>query len=156
MKVKTKELIFFVAIPLLVGILSSFLSDGEMAVFRQLNLPPLSPPGWVFPIVWTILYVLMGVASYLIYSASAPSPKISSALNLYSWQLFVNFLWPIFFFRFELYLFSFVWLLFLWGLVFLTMIAFYRISKPAGLLLLPYLLWLTFAAYLNLFVTLLN
>lgn len=145
-----------VLIPLGVGALASFFTGGGMTAFRVVEQPPLSPPMWVFPVAWTILYVLMGVASYLVHTAGAEEEKIDSALAVYGAQLVVNFLWPTFFFNFQWYLFSFFWLLLLWGLVIITIKRFYEISKWAGYLLVPYFIWLTFAAYLNFGVWWLN
>ena len=145
-----------IAIPLLVGGLASFLTRGGMDVFMQLNQPPLSPPGWVFGVVWTILYILMGVSSYLVIQSGAEEEVVNKALSVYVYQLIVNFLWPTFFFNFGLYLFSFLWLVLLWVLVLIMIIRFYNISKLAGILQIPYLIWLTFAGYLNLGVWLLN
>ncbi len=150
-----KKLIIALVIPLAVGGLSALLSGG-MENFSFLNKPPLSPPGWLFPIVWTILYLMMGFASYLVYNAKAPTYKKNSALLFYGIQLFFNFLWPIFFFRFEAYLFAFFWLIGLWLLIIITTVKFFGVRKSAGILMLPYLLWVTFAAYLNLSIYLLN
>ena len=149
MKLDKKLLAKCIAIPVLVGVLSSLLTMGGMKAFETVNQPPLSPPMWLFPVVWTILYVLMGVASYLVSTSDADRKQISDAIGVYAAQLLVNFLWPIFFFHFQWYLFSFFWLLLLWVLVFITIKRFYAISKLAGYLLIPYLIWLTFAAYLN-------
>ncbi len=156
MKKNWKTLLLFIAIPLIVGALAALITGGGMTEFAAINAPTLSPPAWLFPVVWTILYTLMGISSYLVYISDAPSGEIRSALTLYGIQLIVNFLWPIFFFEFGMYLFSFVWLLLLWVLVLWTIILFFRISKPAGWLMIPYLVWLTFAAYLNLAIYLLN
>ena len=145
-----------IAIPLLVGGLASFLTRGGMGVFMQLNQPPLSPPGWVFGVVWTILYTLMGVSSYLVIQSGAEEDVVNKALSVYVYQLIVNFLWPTFFFNFGWDLFSFIWLVLLWILVLIMIIRFYNISRLAGILQIPYLIWLTFAAYLNLGVWLLN
>lgn len=157
MNIKNKKgLIKCIAIPLIIGGISAFLTRGSMEVFEQLNQPPLSPPGWLFPIVWTILYLLMGIASYLVIESEVDPDKIAGAMTVYIWQLVVNFLWPTFFFNFGWYLFSFFWLVFLWVLVLITTLRFYGISKTAGFLMLPYLLWTTFACYLNLGVWYLN
>ncbi len=145
-----------IAIPLLVGGLSSFLTRGGMEVFMELNKPPLSPPGWLFGVVWTILYTLMGVSSYLVIQSGAEEELVNSALSVYVYQLIVNFLWPTFFFNFGWYLFSFIWLVLLWILVLIMIVRFYNISKLAGILQIPYLVWLTFAGYLNLGIWLLN
>lgn len=145
-----------IAIPLIVGGVAAFLSRGGMAIFATLKQPPLSPPGWLFPVVWTILYVLMGIASYLVWTSVAEDNVIADAIVLYCYQLTVNFLWPIFFFDFGWYLFSFFWLLLLCGMVYLTVRTFSNISKPASYILIPYLVWVIFAGYLNLGVWLLN
>lgn len=156
MKTKYKTLVISILIPLLIGGLAGFISRNSMSSFEQLIKPPLSPPGWLFPIVWTILYTMMGFASYLIYTSDAPKETIEHALRLYGWQLIFNFFWSIWFFNFQLYFFSFIWLVILWLLILATMISFSRISKPAAYLMLPYLLWVTFAGYLNLFIAILN
>jgi tryptophan-rich sensory protein len=125
-----------------------------MDVFEQINQPPLSPPAWLFPVVWTILYTLMGISSYLILTSEEETVK--KAGMLYGYQLVVNFLWPTFFFNFQWYLFSFLWLLLLIVLVIAMIREFYKISKPAAYLNIPYLLWLLFAGYLNFAIWRLN
>ncbi len=156
MQSKTKTFLFFTAIPLLVGIVAGLLTRGSMETFSRLNQPPLSPPGILFPIVWTILYTLMGIASYLVYSSVKEQEEINNALLIYFLQLAVNFFWSIFFFNLEWYTFSFFWLVFLWVLIFYTIRLFYPISNTAAYLLIPYLLWVTFAGYLNLGIAALN
>lgn len=156
MKINKLLLIKSIALPLLVGAVAGFLTRNAMKDFEALNQPPLSPPGWIFPIVWTILYVLMGISAYLIKVADAPEEEIDDALTLYRYQLIVNFLWPVFFFNFGWYLLAFVWLILLWILVIMMIKMFSKISKPAAYLNIPYLLWLTFAAYLNFGVWWLN
>jgi len=149
MKIKKGLLLLCIALPLLVGILSALLTRNSMMTFASLNQPPLSPPAWLFPVVWTVLYALMGISSYLILSSGAEEHKVRRAMNLYLYQLAVNFLWPTFFFNFGWYFFSLLWLILLWILVFLMIRAFASISKWAAYLNIPYLIWLTFAAYLN-------
>lgn len=127
-----------------------------METFQSLNQPPLSPPGWLFPVVWTILFLCMGIASYLVYTSDAPKEQIRRSLIVYGVQLGFNFFWSILFFIFGLYLVSFFWLVLLWAMILVTLILFYRISKAAGYLLIPYLLWVTFAGYLNLAIYFLN
>lgn len=145
-----------IAVPLLVGGLAGLISKNSMREFALLNKPPLSPPGWLFPVVWTILYILMGIASYLILTSGAPQASIGKALKLYGLQLLFNFFWTIWFFNLQLYFFAFLWLIVLWLLIFATIVFFSRISKPAAYLMIPYLLWVTFAGYLNLGIALLN
>ena len=153
MKIQWKNLITCLAIPLAVGSLSALLTQNSMETFNSITKPGLAPPGWLFPVVWTILYILMGIASYLVLTSGKPNNK---ALTTYGIQLVFNFFWSIIFFNLELYLFAFIWLVLLWLLILKTILLFYQISKPAGYLMVPYLLWVTFAGYLNLAIYLLN
>lgn len=155
MKIQVKKLLISLAIPLAVGGLAALLSGG-MDTYSTMNQPPLSPPGWLFPIVWTALYLLMGYASYLIWVSDAEVTRKRRALLFYGIQLFLNFLWPIVFFGLSMPLTAFFLLLLLWLVLFITMRLFSNINERAGDLLLPYLLWVTFAGYLNLGVYLLN
>jgi len=155
MKRNIKELLISLAIPLAVGGLATLLSGG-MADYQTINQPPLSPPGWLFPVVWTILYLLMGYASFRVYITGKDPVLNRRALILYAIQLFFNFIWPILFFRFHLFLSAFLILILLWVFIYLTMRQFAAIDELAGDLLLPYILWVTFAGYLNLGVFLLN
>ena len=127
---------------------------GNTATYQEIVKPPLSPPAWLFPVAWSILYILMGIAAYLVWQKN-PVER-SGALRLYLAQLVVNVLWPLFFFRLEWRLFAFFWLLLLVALVSLTMVGFRAISKPAFTLLVPYMAWLVFAGYLNLGTYFLN
>ena len=148
---------FWIGLSLAVGLLSALLSRPGMEDFQEtVRQPPLSPPAFLFPVVWTILYVLMGIASYLVYTSNAEEEQVTKALTVYGYQLVVNFLWSIFFFDFGWYLFSFFWLILLWILIFLTIRLFGSISKTAAYLLIPYLVWVTFAGYLNLGIWWLN
>ena len=149
-------LIISLLIPLSVGALAGALTMGSMAQYAALAQPPLSPPGWVFPAVWTVLYLLMGLACYLIWTSEAPQAEKKRALTLYGAQLVLNFIWPLLFFRAGLYGFALIWLVILLVLVAETMLAFGRIDRRAAWLLAPYFLWLLFAAYLNAGVWLLN
>lgn len=156
MKINFKLLAICIAIPLATGVLAGILTSGSMEAFSELNKPALSPPGFLFPIVWTILYVLMGISSYLVLTLGQVKNKIKDALFTYGLQLIFNFFWSIWFFNLEWYLFAFVWLLILWVLILNTIVSFYQISKTAAYLLIPYLLWVTFAGYLNYSIYLLN
>lgn len=153
MKIQWKKLLICLAIPLATGGLSALLTKNSMAAFEAVSKPPLSPPGWLFPVVWTILYILMGIASYLIFTSQKPQ---NAALTLYGIQLIFNFFWSLVFFNLKLYLFSFLWLVALWCIILKTLQLFFQISRPAGWMMVPYLLWVTFAGYLNLFIYLLN
>jgi len=154
MKNSWKAYLISIAGSLAVGGLSALLTREAMKEFAALRQPPLSPPPAVFPIVWSVLFVLMGIAAALIWRSG--DPRRGNALFWYGAQLFVNFFWTIFFFRLEIRLFAFFWLLLLLALVIVTAVLFRRIRPAAGALLLPYLLWLLFAGYLNLGVWLLN
>lgn len=145
---KWKALLISVGISLSVGIMSALLSMGGMRAYAEMYHPPLSPPGWVFPVVWTILYVLMGFAAFLALQSAGEDKKL--ALILYVIQLFLNFGWSIIFFNFKAYFFAFAWLLVLWLFIYLTMKQFRQLEKTAGILMVPYLAWVSFAGYLNL------
>lgn len=155
-KIRWKELIISLAIPLAVGGLSSYITKDAMESFQALHQPLLSPPAWVFPVVWTILYIMMGLASYIIHTSGASEPRRRKALTVYGIQLAANFLWSILFFSLAMYLTSFIWILVLWLLIFICTVMFYYIRSSAGKLMIPYLIWVTFAAYLNLGIYLLN
>lgn len=139
-------------LPVIVGgiiglIISSFID------YNSLNKPALSPPSIIFPIMWTILYILMGISYGILKDKALLDKKVS---NVYYIQLFVNALWSIFFFVFKWRLFSFIWLILLVLLVVAMIILFYKKNKLSGILQIPYLVWILFASYLNLFVYLLN
>ncbi|MBQ9858451.1 MAG: tryptophan-rich sensory protein [Oscillospiraceae bacterium] len=153
MKSKIKTLIVCIAVPLIAGALSALLTMNSMTQ-DSYAAPPLSPPPWLFPVVWTLLYILMGIASYLVVISE--DKNSSAAIKAYGAQLLFNILWPFWFFELSAYWFSFAWLIVLLILVIITALRFCRISKPAGLLLIPYILWLLFAGYLNLAVAILN
>ena len=120
-----------------------------------LHRSPLSPPNLVFPIVWTILYALMGISAARIW-LSPPTKERNHGLIIWGVQLFFNFFWSILFFNFQAFGLALLWLLTLWILIFRMILSFYKVDKPSALLQIPYLLWVTFAAYLNLGVWLLN
>ncbi|HZJ78155.1 MAG TPA: TspO/MBR family protein [Clostridia bacterium] len=142
------------AIPLLTGFIAGSATANSAELYQTLILPPLSPPSFVFPLVWTILYALMGVSSYIILKSN--SWLKMRALSLYFLQLIFNFLWTFFFFTKQMYLFSFIWLMVLWIMVIVMIRFFWQIDKKAAILQVPYFLWLTFAAYLNFSIFLLN
>lgn len=149
-----KSLIISIIIPLFVGLLSSLLTLNSFSKFSLLDKPPLSPPGWLFPIVWTILYVLMGISSYLIYEEN--DVHSDCCLKIYLLSLFVNLLWSPIFFSLELRLFAFIIIIVLDLLVAYTIFCYYKVNKKAAYLQIPYLVWVLFATYLNLAVYLLN
>lgn len=147
-QVKWKPLLISLAVSLGVGAVSGLVTADSMSTYETIYRPPLAPPGWLFPVVWTILYALMGIAAYLI--SQTEHEKKGRAFKLYFAQLLVNAIWPVLFFHFHAYFLAFAWLLILWYLVFLMTRQFSEISPLAGKLLLPYLVWVTFAGYLNL------
>ena len=147
--------VFYILLPLFVGFLSSLISGTGIGLYEEIKQPLFSPPGYLFGIVWTILYLLIGIAYYLVKENS--SGYNTSTLDFwYYLQLVINFFWPIFFFKAEAFTFSFMWLLFLIYAVYITWRKFKGINKTASNLLIPYLIWLIFAAYLNLGVVVLN
>lgn len=156
MKINKRLLFICIAIPVIVGMVSALLTRNSMELFQSIDKPPLAPPGWLFPVVWTILYVLMGISSYLILQSGEEKEEIRKALTIYGYQLVVNFLWPTFFFNFGWYFFSFLWLVLLWVLVLVMILRFKDINKLAAYMNIPYLVWLTFAGYLNLGIWILN
>lgn len=155
MNVQWKKLLISLGIPLAVGGLSALLSGG-MEVYQTVNQPPLSPPGWVFPVVWTALYLAMGYTSYRVLTSGAEPQALTRALTLYGIQLGLNFLWSPVFFGLQWYLVALFILIAMWVFIYLTMQAFSRVDGLAGNLILPYLLWVTFAGYLNFGVYVLN
>lgn len=147
---KYKPYIVQILIALLVGGLSSLITRDSFTIYDEVIKPPLAPPPILFPIVWSILYTLMGISAAMVYKTEGSIPFV------YWLQLFVNFVWPIIFFNMQAFLFAFIWLVLLWVLIIIMIVEFYRINKTAGLLQIPYLLWVTFAGYLNFAVWILS
>ena len=147
-KIDYKKLLFYICIPLVLGFIVGFLS-GSFNGFSDINTPEFIPPRIAFPIVWSILYVLMGISRYLVRDDY-------DAVKSYNWQLGVNLLWSFLFFSFKRYWFAFLWLLFLIVLVGIMIYRFFKVSKAGAYIEIPYLLWILFAAFLNLQIALLN
>ena len=146
-----------VAIPLAVGLLSALLTRDGMQIYSEVNTPPLSPPSILFPIVWTLLYILMGVSSGMVWTKKRDNPKVAErGISCYIVSLAFNFLWSIFFFRLRWFPFSFFWLLGLLALIVGTILYYRKISRAAAYLQIPYALWVTFAGYLNAGIWILN
>jgi len=144
-----KQYVLWIILAEAVGALSGLISAAGMAMYAELvQKPPFSPPGWVFGLVWPILYALMGIGAARVWLSPATLAR-SRGLNLFIAQLIVNFFWSPIFFNTQAYGLALVWLLLLWALVLLMMLQFRKTDKAAAWLQLPYLLWLTFAAYLN-------
>ena len=153
---KWKPYVIWILIAEGVGLLSGLLSSRGMELYSaSITKPPLSPPAILFPIVWTVLYALMGIGAALIWQEE-PSKERSRGLNLFVAQLIVNFFWSLIFFNARGFGFAAVWLILLWALVLLMILEFRKVRPLAAWLQVPYLFWLTFAAYLNIGVALLN
>ena len=154
---KYKPFIVSVVIALAVGGLSAAVTSQSMEVYSKINQPPLSPPSILFPIVWTILFTLMGISAALVYRfKDTKHDGVRTVLIVYAVNLAVNFIWSIIFFNMQAYLFAFVWILLLIAVIVAMIILFKRISPLAAYLQIPYVLWVAFAAYLNLAIYILN
>lgn len=153
---KWKPYLISVAVALAVGGVSAFLSRKGMNVYNKVAIKPaLSPPMWLFPVAWTILYILMGLGAAGVW-LQKPSRERSRGINLYVAQLVVNFFWSLLFFNAQAYGFAVLWLLLLWALVLAMILSFRKVVPLSGKLQIPYLIWLSFALYLNISVWQLN
>ncbi len=156
MKRTWKTYAFWILLSVGIGALSGFLSREGAAIFNGTVIqPPLSPPAWLFPVVWSILYALTGISAARI-SLAPDSPQKKQGLNLFIIQLVLNFFWSLIFFNLQAYGLAFLWLIALWIVVFLMILSFRKADPVAALLQIPYLVWLTFAAYLSFGVWYLN
>ncbi len=153
---KWKVYAFWILLCEAVGALSGWLSREGIAIYNAtVSKPPFTPPPWVFPVVWTILFALMGISAARV--ALSPASKARNwGLNLFIVQLVVNFFWPLIFFNLQAFGFALIWLIILWILVAAVIWLFWKVDKTAAWLLVPYFVWLTFAAILNASVYLLN
>lgn len=155
-KFSLTDLLIFVVSAELTGAVSALISGSFSDLYAEIRNPPLSPPGWLFPVVWTILYALMGLGAYMVYRNDDAGSDRNTALGLYVIQLGVNFLWSIIFFRFRLFAVAALTALILAILVAAMILSFRKVNKTAAAINLPYLLWLIFAAYLSFGVWILN
>lgn len=149
-----KKLLFYIITTILIGVIPSIFVFKSMNIYNSLNRPPLSPPSIVFTIAWTILYILMGISIYIIMQSKRKLKK--NARLIYYIQLVTNALWSLIFFGFKEYFLAFLWILMLIVFVITMILTFYKISKKAAYIQIPYLLWLLFASYLNFGVFVLN
>lgn len=154
MRKKFGAYVISVAAALVVGAASAAISGGGFDTYKTLRLPPFAPPSAAFPIVWTVLFILMGIGAAAVYKSA--SNKRFDVLAVYAAQLAVNFFWSIIFFKFEAYLSAFIWLILLLVLIGVMIFRFWGINKAAAVLQIPYFLWTVFAGYLTLFVYILN
>ncbi len=153
---KILKAVFIIAIPLVVGALSGFLIRNNVFIYDVLIKPPFALPANLFSVVWGILYLTMGIALYLFINSAANSDAVINGITVFAFQLLLNFFWSIIFFNFRMFLVAFIELVILFVFVAITVSTFYKERKPAGILLIPYLLFLVYAAYLNFGVWFLN
>ncbi|MDD5454658.1 MAG: tryptophan-rich sensory protein [Candidatus Ratteibacteria bacterium] len=148
--IKFFKLIIAIVICEFAGIIGSFFTVSSVSSwYASLAKPRLTPPGWIFAPVWTTLYVLMGIAAFLIWNNGLKRRDVKIALSIFIGQLVLNMFWSIIFFGMRSPLWAFIEIIFLWLAIIASIIAFSKISKPAAWLLAPYILWVSFAAYLN-------
>lgn len=149
-----KAFLISLAIPITTGFLSSLFAKNSQAIYQNLELPSFAPSSMVFPIVWTALYILMGIPAYLVYVYG--DNKKYEALKVYLVSLVINFFWSIIFFRLELQIVALAWIIILLITIIYMAIIFYKQNKIAGYLQIPYILWVAFATILNLSIVILN
>ena len=156
-KINWKQLIVSILICQIPGILGGFITVSSIpAWYAYLEKPSLVPPNWSFSIVWTLLYLLMGISLYIIWQKGWSAPGVRTAISIFGVQLFFNLMWSYLFFGMRSPQMGLAGIILLWVLIGVNIIQFYRISRPAGLLLVPYILWVSFAAYLNYAIMVLN
>ena len=154
---KLKPYLISIVIALGIGGLAAFLIKDNLAMYERIIRPALAPKAYVFPIAWTILYILMGIRSARVWLQRKEKPElVLDALMAYVIQLILNFFWSILFFNMQNFLFSFIWLVLLWIAIIIMIVRFYRVDPLAAYLQIPYLLWVTFAGYLNFMIYRLN
>ncbi len=154
-KKKLKTYGLFILFTELVGLVAGLFTQMGMNAYKQVEKPALTPPDIVFPIVWTILYALMGISVARIWMSS-PTKDRNHGLIVWGAQLFFNFFWSLIFFNLQAYGFAFIWILVLWALIIAMIYIFNKTDRLAAILQIPYLIWVTFAAYLNFMVWMLN
>ncbi len=153
---KIFKLLISVVIPLLIGFLGSFFTSSSVnSWYETINKPFFNPPNWVFGPVWTVIFILIGISFYLIWEKDFGKNK-KKVISIYFYQLFLNFLWSILFFGLKAPLLAVIEIIVLWFFILKNMNVFYKISKTAGYLFIPYLLWVSFATILNFAIVLIN
>lgn len=155
-KFSFKLLLIHLSIPVVGGFVISKINSNIPEIYEQLNKPIFVPPGVTFPIVWSILYLLMGLASYRIYMLYKQGKETYGGYFYYWLQLLSNYLWIFLFFSFRLYGISFIWLIILFIMIFITFIKFIKADRLSGILIALYMVWVIFAGILNLFIWILN
>ena len=154
--INKKRLAISLIIPIAVGLLSSFITAGDMDIYKDIDKPPFAPNGIVFPIVWSVLYILMGISLYLVWNKPDRYADKKRALFFFGLSLFFNFIWSPIFFSLRSYMAAFVVLILLFITVIVTIVEFYKLDRIAALLQIPYIIWLLFAGYLNLAIYYMN
>lgn len=149
-------LIITIAIPMAIGAITGIILSDTMMIFNNLNKPPLAPPGFVFPIVWTVLYFLMGVSCYLVIRDYTGEKEVKTAVVIYIIQLVVNTLWSFAFFGSRDCMSAFFILVSLWFVIVMMILEFGKTSPMAARLQIPYLIWVSFAGYLNFMICRIN
>ncbi|HOK02107.1 MAG TPA: tryptophan-rich sensory protein [Spirochaetota bacterium] len=150
------KLVISIAIPLFIGFIGSFFTSSSVDTwYKTLKKPDFNPPNWVFSPVWTLLFILIGLSFYIIWKNNFGGKKVL-LLNIFFTQLFANLLWSLFFFGLRSPFWALIDIIVLWLAILVNIIVFYRVSKPAGILLVPYILWVSFAALLNFYLYILN
>ena len=155
-RINVVDLLIYIVSAELAGALSALLSGSFRDFFIRYEKPPLLPNAGVFPVVWVILYAVMGVSAYLIYTSGKDRDDVKAALKIYWVQLFVNFSWSIVFFRFKLLWLAAAVVLLLLGLIIVMIRRFRDIHTIAGYMNIPYLVWVAFASYLTIAIAVIN
>jgi benzodiazapine receptor len=151
------KLIISLVLPQAIGGIGSIFTMTSVSTwYVGLNKPSFNPPNWIFGPVWTILYLMMGIALYLVWKQGIQRQNVKCAVGLFTVQLTLNLTWTFLFFYLKMPFVAFIEIVILWISILITIIAFVRISRPTGLLLVPYLLWVSFASVLNFFLWRLN
>ncbi|MBW2981050.1 tryptophan-rich sensory protein [Candidatus Woesearchaeota archaeon] len=154
---KTVIFLVSIAIPLLAGFIGSISTSGSVSTWYQtINKPSFNPPDWVFGPVWTTLFILMGISLYIIWSKGLKKKGVKKALGIFGVQLALNILWSFLFFGLKSPLYGLIEIVILWAAILYTIILFSRVSRTASYLLIPYILWVSFAAVLNFTIFVLN
>jgi len=156
-RIKILKLVISILVCQVAGLIGSLFTLSSISTwYAQLEKPTFNPPNWVFAPVWTLLFLLMGISLYLIVSKGVENKKVKTALSIFVIQLTLNILWSFLFFGLQSLLYAFIEIIILGLAILLTIISFYKISKTAAYLLLPYVLWVSFAAVLNFSILILN
>ena len=156
-KINWKHLLISILLCQVIGSLGSIFTTPAIPTwYATLEKPTIGPPNWAFPVVWALLYLLMGIALYLVWEKGWEQADVRKAMGVFGIQLFLNFMWSVLFFGLRSPLFGLVEIVVLWIVILVNIWMFYRVSKTAGLLLVPYILWVSFAAVLNYSIWALN